>query len=702
MPKHKEDDQVFWTPTPDHIRSSNLSAFVRLLNSKYDAKIPLGDQNTLHAWTVRNTRLFWLCVAGYLSFPLQPAPTVQNVLTSANDAHLPFLVNVSWFTGSTTNIASVVLRHATISPSAPAIVFRPESASDDEVHRSSLTYAELQIRVTRLANALRAAGVQKGDTVAALLPSNMHCVIALLATAAVGAVWSCCSPDFGAQAVTSRLAQTRPKVLFCALAYIFKGRVHDIASNVESVCQGLPSLCYLVSVPDSRTYGRHVNVQCAHFSLSEFEHRFSNMQMLKFEQITMREPVVTMFSSGTTGKPKCIVQGAGIFLNQMKEHALHLEVSPASKIFFNTSTGWMLFNWLVAALGLGATIVLYDGAPFPSGDPMRLIRLCVEENVTHFGCGAPYVLLLKKSLARVSRTERLLGTSANALQIVLVTGSPSTIEHFHFVHSFFPHTVQCVNMSGGTDINGCFALGTPWKAVRAAQLQCAGLGMDVAVLDAEGNAVVEKTGELVCRNACPCMPLYFGHDAGHAKYRRAYLEKFGEHVWSHGDFATQTALGAFIISGRSDATLNPGGIRIGTADLYEIVESLPFVNDALVTEVQLENGELNMVLFIVMKDSMSLHLDEDKREAIRVEIRKRLSPRHVPAVILQVGDVPYTFSGKKCEIPVKNMLSGKEVSNKEAVKNPKAFESILVAVENSDGLQIRTSCPRKQFRRSNL
>lgn len=679
---------VVWTPSDELIWSSKLSAFVRYINETHSSNLSIGNQNALHLWSVANPHLFWLSVANFLKFPLRPAPSLDNVLIRGNNrSTIPALVNVSWFPSSFTNVAEALLHHAYVAPDAPAIIFRPESPTDDCSCREVLSFDTLRSRVIHTATALRTIGVRKGSAVSAVLPNVTDTVVIMLAVAAVGAVWSCCSPDFGADAIAARLTQIDPVVMFYSPTYKYKYRVFSVSEKIDAVICRLPSLKILVEVGAGADVKHVLRNSCllVNFQTLLNKGERSSLHGFEFTPITMSDPVVTMFSSGTTGSPKCIVQGAGIVLNQMKEHSLHLEMSPSSIVFFNTSTSWMLHNWLVAVLATGASIVLYDGASFPPQNPLRLIHIAREERVTHFGVGAAYLRSLQAVVGTMPASVLQLGKDMS-VKTVLGTGSPSTVAHFRFVCEFFPRNVQYVSMSGGTEINGCFALGSPWKPVRVPELSCAGLGMDVAVFDETGTAIVEKSGELVCRNPCPCMPLCFGHDHQHLKYRSAYFEQFGDRVWSHGDFAVATSTGGFIITGRSDSTLNPGGVRMGTSDIYAAVEGIGFVADALVTEISTNDDDVKVIMFVVTAKGHVL--TEEGIERIQYEIRTKLSPRHVPDFILQVSDIPYTFSGKKCEIPVKNALQRRKVANKEGVRNPGAFDAILNAAQRAGLLQV--------------
>lgn len=674
---------LVWKPTGEFVSSSLLSSFVRHINDTYGARIIIGDQDALHSWSIAHPRAFWLSVATFLNFQLRPAPTVETVLTHrATASDIPALVDVCWFHSSFTNVAEVLLRHASVSPNTPAIIYRPESATDDSLQRKVLSFDALRLEVMHTAAALRKSGVRKGDAVSAVLPNVPDTVVIMLAVAAVGAVWSCCSPDFGADAIVARLVQIEPSVIFYSPTYRFKHRVFSVHEKMRAIVSHLSSINLIVAVSADGDVQSPSGCSCQHVLFRTFLNscREPDLNEFVFTPITMSDPFVTMFTSGTTGAPKCIVQGAGVVLNQMKEHSLHLEMRPSSIVFFNTSTSWMLHNWLVTVLATGASIILYDGAPFPPDDPLRLIRIAKHERVSHFGVGAAYLRSLQAALCEMPDIDAQLGKETQ-VEIVLATGSPSTEDHFKFACDFFPNGVQYVSMSGGTDINGCFALGSPWKPVRIPELSCAGLGMDVVVYDETGTSIVGKSGELVCRNPCPCMPLYFGNDPQHVNYRSAYFERFGERIWSHGDFAVATPTGGFIITGRSDSTLNPGGVRMGTSDIYAAVEGIGFVADTLVTEFAIKNDDVKVIMFVVtVKD---WDLTEERKNTIRSEIRNKLSPRHIPYSILQVADIPYTFSGKKCEIPVKNLLNKRKVVNKEGVKNPGAFNSILSAFERA-------------------
>lgn len=651
----KESAIITWTPSPFKKATCALTAFVLYLKEKNIANLPLYDQQALHKWSISHSQAFWDAVASFTLLPLYAYNSPPL------DPRLPRLLHQSFLRNYSLNFAEAVLRHADYEPNKQAILYAEETGPIESVSFSALS--EL---VSRIATGLRRENVGKGDHVAAIVANTPYAVAAMLATAAVGAVWSSCSPEFGPAAVISRLSQTKPRVLFFSSSHVYKGRTFHSISRIPTILDAVPSIEALVPLPS--------NLVALPLSLPQLSTRvvfyhwdsFTAENLpLSYEPVSFYEPLVTMFSSGTTGAPKCMVQGPGIVLNQVKEHMLHLDITPSTTVFYATSTGWMLFNWLVACLATGAKIVLYNGAAVPPSDPLRMIHIAADARVTHFGSGAKYF----QTLTSNSNSPNL---CIPTLTTVMGTGSPSTDEHFLSVRNCFG-PVQYVSMSGGTEINGCFALGSPWMSVRVPELQCAGLGMDVAVFNEAGEDIVSQSGELVCRNASPCMPLYFLGDKDHVRYRSSYFERYGENIWAHGDFAEHTASDGFIITGRSDSTLNPGGVRIGTADLYEVVEKIDEIEGALVAE-QTIDGNSRIIMLVVLRQALSL--DDALRRHISQRLSERLSPRHVPHKILQVPQIPLTFSGKKCEVPIKRMLHGRALNNREAVQNPKAFEEI--------------------------
>lgn len=597
--------------------------------------------------------------------------------------NLPSLVNVHWFPSSRTNFTLPFLHAARKHKQKTAIL----SLSENPTARSELTFGQLHDRVIAVSSGLFKCGIRAGASIGAVVSTNEHAVIALLSTTLIGCVFASCSPDFGIDAIVSRLQQLQISVLFFSPIYYFKGKKYDIRSKIHGVCQRLPSIKvivsdhphFVISTPQLETPFMQFTLaglqRLGQQSLDRNEVALNDIQAL----ISMRDPAVVMFSSGTTGRPKCLVQGVGILLNQMKEHLLHFDIdsSTESRLLYVTSTSWMMFNWSLAALALGAQIVLYDGSPQLPNDPVYLLRLVIRERVTHFGAGASLIRAFAQAVNGCS-SHTALGKHAVHLKSVLATGSSSTAEHFAFVKAFFPRRVRYMSMSGGTDINGCFVLGTPWKPIHVSEIQCAGLSMDIQILDLNQKRLINSTGELCIRNACPCQPLYFLNDTGNCdRYRESYFQLYGDTIWNHGDFALESEHASFVISGRSDATLNQNGVRIGTAEIYNVVEHhVDFIVDSIVVDVPLVASTSSVIVLFVVLSQQTGSLNRGHVRKIKQTIRAKVSPRHVPKIVLQVQHIPTTWSGKKCETSVKNLLMGKDVTNKGAVKNPESFDEI--------------------------
>jgi acetoacetyl-CoA synthetase len=555
-----------------------------------------------------------------------------------------------WFPDAKLNFAENLLgrRDAT-----DAIVFWGE----DRVRRK-LSHKNLYDLVSRLAQALADAGVKKGDRVAGYLPNLPESAAAMLATASLGAIWSSCSPDFGVQGVLDRFGQIEPKVLFCADGYLYGGKEFDCQEKVEAVLARLPSVeqCVVIDY-----LGRPAT---AGVSLLEFVEAFEPAE-LRFEQFDFNHPLCILYSSGTTGVPKCIVHGAGgTLLQHLKEHRLHSDVKPDDRLFYFTTLGWMMWNWLVSGLASGATLLLYDGSPFMQRGRL-LFDLADAEGMTHFGTSAKFIDAIAKAGLKPRETHRL-----EKLRAVLSTGSPLAPEGFDYVYEEVKSDVCLASISGGTDIVSCFMLGNPAAPVWRGEIQAKGLGMAVEVFDEQGNSLVNEKGELVCTRPFPSMPLGFWNDPDGAKYRAAYFEKY-PNVWRHGDWCEITAHGGLVIHGRSDAVLNPGGVRIGTAEIYRQVEQLEEVLEALVIGQEWQ-GDVRVVLFVKLKEGLSL--SEELMGSIKRRIRENTTPRHVPAKILQVADIPRTKSGKIVELAVREAVHGRDVKNLEALANPGALD----------------------------
>ncbi|MBJ6726294.1 acetoacetate--CoA ligase [Geomesophilobacter sediminis] len=637
--------QPIWTPSPERVERSNLMRFMRLVNERHRSRF--SSYGELYDWSVSEIASFWADFWDFLG--IIASKRYDSVVD--DPGRMP---GARWFEGARLNFAENLLRYR---DDRTAIVSGTESGE-----LSRLSYAELYAAVARVAQALRRAGIGPGDRVAALLPNLPETVIAMLAATSVGATWSSCSPDFGTQGVVDRFGQIGPRVLFATDGYRYGGKEFDIRDRLAEIVERIPEIEQVVLVPQLVDDGGSGGVPRS-TTWRDFTSGTAGSD-LSFAQLPASHPLYIMYSSGTTGPPKCMVQGAaGILMQQLKELVLHTDLTRDDTILYLTTCGWMMWNWLVTSLAVGATIVLYEGHPFHP-DPGVLWRLAADEGITVFGTSARYLANLQRTLPWPGRHFDI-----TRLRAVLSTGSPLSEETFRYVYREVKNDLQLASISGGTDLNGCFALGNPIGAVYPGELQCRGLGMAVEVYDAKGEPVVGEGGELVCRASFPSMPLYFWNDPDGSKYRRAYFEKFPG-VWTHGDWCTLTETGSMIIHGRSDATLNPGGVRIGSAELYRLMETFPEVADSLAVGQRWE-GDERVILFLKLAGG---ELSEDLQERIRRAIKEQLSPRHVPAKILAVADIPYTRNMKKVELAVRQTIHGEPVPNREALANPEALE----------------------------
>ena len=640
-----QSDEVLWRPAPGQVERAQLTRFMRAVSGS--AAPILETYDALWRWSIDHPERFWPAVWDFCG--VQASRRWDVVLE-----HTDQMPGAQWFQGARLNFAENLLRQD--EPDRPALIWRGEDGS-----RRSYTRAELHRETARLAGALRALGIEPGDRVAGFLPNCPEAVIAMLATASLGATWSSCSPDFGAQGVLDRFGQIRPKVLFTADGYRYNGKRIDSLERIRGVLEQLEGVERVVLVPflDAEPDADALPHAVRWHDLLSAESE------LDFAQLPFDHPLYILYSSGTTGVPKCIVHGAGgTLLQHLKEHRLHTDIGPDDTLFYFTTCGWMMWNWLVSGLAAGATLVLYDGNPFHPG-PEALWRMADEEGITVFGTSAKYLAAVEK--AGFAPREHF---ELAPLRAVLSTGSPLMPASFDFVYRDVKADVQLASISGGTDIVSCFALGCPVLPVHRGELQCRGLGMAVEVWDDEGGAHTEEPGELVCTRPFPSMPVGFWNDPDGTKYRAAYFERFPG-VWHHGDWARLTAHGGLVIYGRSDAVLNPGGVRIGTAEIYRQVEKLEEVVESLAIG-QDWGDDQRIVLFVRLRDGEAL--DEALRARIRQVIRANTTPRHVPAKILQVNDIPRTLSGKIVELAVRNIVHGRPVKNTDALANPAALE----------------------------
>ncbi len=638
--------ELLWEPSEQQIAESNLEAFRQRISEKQN--VPLSNYRALYHWSLEHPVEFW-------SELWDDSQVIAETKGSRFLDDADRMPGAQWFPEARLNYAENLLRSR---GDQDAIVFRGE---DQVEHR--LSQDELYDQVSCVAQALKAAGIQEGDRIAGYMPNMPETVIAMLATASLGAIWSSCSPDFGVNGVVDRFGQIEPRILFAAEGYFYNGKRFSSLDKIAEIRQRIPSLENVVVVPYTRDSFELDDIEGG-VSLESFTADFEPAE-ISFNRLPFNHPLYIMFSSGTTGVPKCIVHGAGgTLLQHLKEHRLHSNVKPGDRVFYFTTCGWMMWNWLVSGLAADATLLLYDGSPFyPDGN--TLFDYAEAEGMTLFGTSAKYIDALNKSGLAPIETHDL-----SSVRTICSTGSPLVPEAFDYVYKRIKRDVCLSSISGGTDIISCFALGNPVLPVYRGELQCRGLAMQVEVWNDEGKPVRGEKGELVCTAPFPSMPIGFWNDPDGAKYHKAYFAQY-PNVWCHGDYVELTEHDGIVIYGRSDAVLNPGGVRIGTAEIYRQVEKLDEVVESLVIGQEWDN-DVRVVLFVRLRDD--LELDEALIDRIRKQIRANTTPRHVPARVVQVSDIPRTKSGKIVELAVREVVHGRPVKNKEALANPEALE----------------------------
>jgi len=640
-----------WIPSKDRIQEANLTKFIALVNKKYGLKIR--SYTELHKWSVDKVSDFWSAAWDFTG--IISSRRFDRVVDDISK-----FPGAKWFPGARLNFAENLLRHR---DERVALVARSE-----EGRVSEITHSDLYQKVGSIGNALRKIGVLPGDRVAGYMPNVQETAIAMLAATSIGAVWACCGAELGSGAVLDRLGQIEPKVLFAANGYTYKGKRFNVLPNVENVVEGVPSLkkvvlsTYVGPEPKAENVSGSVSFDDLMRSAGTGEPRF--------EQFPPDHPVYIMFTSGTTGKPKCMVQGAaGVLVNQLKETMLHADVNETDCITYIASPSWMMWNWLMSCLASGARIVLHDGNPlYPDWGAMW--RMVDEENISIFGCSASYINYLRSIGAKPRGSYDL-----SSLREISQTGSPLSADGFEWVYGEVKENLHLNSISGGTDINGCFAGGVPTLPVYAGELQAPGLGMKINVYDQDAKPVVDAMGELVCEAPAPSMPLYFWDDPGDQRYREAYFEYYkskGRNVWRHGDYVIlHSQTGGLTFYGRSDAVIKVSGVRVGTSEIYNVVEKIPEIADSLAVGQNLAEDQ-RIILFVKMASGK--RLSDDLKEKIRKALKAEASPKHVPALILEVPDIPYTLNMKKVETAVANIVNNRPVTNREALANPESLD----------------------------
>ncbi len=628
---------ILWQPSSYHYNKSNIAKFISFINNRY--KKDIKDYDDLYDWSITDVSDFWESVHQFCNIKLSSNP---NTIFNRKDS----FIESTWFDGAKLNFAENLLK------------FRDDSIAieyfcEDQI-KGKITYSQLFDKVNRCALYLKSLGVKEGDRVGAFMPNIPEAIIAMLATSSIGAIWSSCSPDFGIKGVLDRFAQINPKVLFVSDGYFYKGKKIKLSSKIKQIRSALSSVnqTICVNLIESSDLDNCIN----------WNDMPNSNDYIEFAQVPFSHPLYIMYSSGTTGKPKSIVHSVGgTLLQHLKELVLHSDLKRSDKIFYFTTCGWMMWNWLVSSLAVGATLVLYDGNPFyPRKD--YLLDVADSIGLTIFGTSAKYISFLEQNNIIPKKY------SFKKLRLILSTGSPLIEESYDFVYNNWKSDIQLCSISGGTDIISCFALGNPIKPIIKGKLQSLGLGMNVKSFDLNGKSLIGEKGELVCLHPFPSMPIYFFNDHNNMKYNKAYFNTY-PNIWKHGDYISIYKDGTVKIFGRSDTTLNPGGVRIGTAEIYRVLDKINYIEDSVVIGYSYKDDEV-IILFVKINN---IKLTNQMKDDIKNHIKNQCSPRHVPYKIIQIEDIPYTINGKKVELAVKNIVEGKNVANIDSLSNPESL-----------------------------
>lgn len=639
--------EILWQPSAERIANTRMDGFRRLCNQRHG--LDLGDYPALHRWSIEHREDFWQAIVD--EFDVRFVAPPATVLREG-----PQMPDAQWFPGATLNFAEHLLRRRDDGVAVVAIA--------EDGQREQLTWAELAGHVAGLQKSLRAAGVGVGDRVAACMPNTWQTLVGMLATTSLGAIWSCSSPDFGTQGVIDRFGQIEPKVLITCAGYRYAGKTIDQTVKVNEILDRLPTLQQLIIVPYARPEAQPTDYR-SEARVALWDEFYQAGGEPEFVPVPFAHPLYILYSSGTTGVPKCIIHSTGgVLLQHLKEHGLHTDLGNQDRLFYYTTCGWMMWNWLVSALAVGSSIVLYDGSPFEPG-PQRLLDLIDREAITVFGTSPKYLATLESQGLQPRLSHHL-----SSLKTLLCTGSALSPQSYDYVYREIKADLCLASMSGGTDIVSCFINGNPLTPVRRSEMQGKSLGMAIEVWNDAGQPVLGEKGELVCTRHFPAMPIGLWNDPDGEKLRASYFSQFPG-VWAQGDYAEELAHGGWMIHGRSDAVLNPGGVRIGTAEIYRQVEKIPQVLDSVAIGQQWQD-DVRVVLFVRLQDAAQL--DEALQSQIRQVIRANTTPRHVPAKIVAVTDIPRTISGKIVELAVKNVVHGRPVKNTDALANPEALE----------------------------